>query len=408
MRVDAVVTEGRGLGRPVAAGALSAALLVFLARQDAVTPATFVATAAILTSLSFVALSRTAPCTNGLGRSRASRLRRVGADARGLSVDGELVLPRQTILRTRVKDEPEGGHSVIVEARGLAPSRIVHVGSARIAQALADTLEQTPKDVVELEALPPWARHIRWLTIVLTTSPWILFNLLRHLPGVSILVILALYGVIALPLVLPQRIAIGEDGILLRWAGRRRFVPFGRLRAARATPLGVALEIDGERDLEIRLTHRAEAEPSRRASMLAKIEHGLAHHRALAPAEDEALLTRGERDLDAWIEEMTFLGTADAHGYRTITIPRERLWAVLENPVAEPSAREGAALALRARLDEDERDRLLAIGQKSASPRLRVALDAVAQTMDPPELRVALERAAEELEEEAARRARQR
>ncbi|MDF2697980.1 MAG: uncharacterized protein K0S65_6363, partial [Labilithrix sp.] len=324
--------------------------------------------------------------------------RRVGADSRGLSVDGELVLPRQTILQARVKDEVHGGHSVIVEGRGFAPSRIVHVDSPRLAQALADTLEQTPHDVVEFDALPPWAHRMRWLTIVLTTSPWIFVNLLRHMPGWSILVVMGLYGVIALPMVLPQKVAVGEDGILLRWASRRRFVPFALLRDARATALGVELELDDEHAIEIRLTHRADAESARRAEMLERIEEGLAQHRALAPAEDEALLVRGDRALEAWVEEMNILGTADAYGYRTIAIPRERLWAVLENPGADPSARQGAAIALRARLDDDERDRLLSIGQKSASPRLRVALDAVARAPDAPRLHLALE----ESEDEAA------
>ena len=79
--------------------------------------------------------------------------------------------------------------------------------------------------------------------------------------------------------------------------------------------------------------------------MLERIDDGLTNHRALAPAEDEALLTRGERDLDAWIQEMNVLGTADAHGYRTIAIPRERLWAVLENPGADPSAMSSQSFA---------------------------------------------------------------
>jgi hypothetical protein len=211
-----------------------------------------------------------------------------------------------------------------------------------------------------------------------------------------LLLVLALYGVIALPMVLPQKIAIGEDGILLRWAGRRRFVPFGHLREARATALGIELDLDDDRELEIRLTHRANAAVSQRTSMLERIEEGLANHRALAPAEDEALLTRGERDLDAWIHEMNVLGAAGAYGYRTIAVPRERLWAVLENPTADPSARQGAALALRARLDDDERERLVSIAQKSASPRLRVAIDAVARAPDVPRLRVAIEEAEED------------
>jgi hypothetical protein len=401
MRVDAEVTEGRSLVWPLAAGGVSAALLVFVALQDTVNATTFVAIAALLTALSFIALSRTSPS------SRRGR-RRVGADARGLTVDGELVLPRQTILRTRIRDEPNGGHSVIVEARGLAPSRIIHVDSARIAQALADTLEQTPHDVVEFDVLPPWAHRMRWLTIVLTTSPWILFNLLRHMPGWTVIVVVGLYGVIALPMVLPQKLAIGDDGILLRWAGRRRFVPFGLLREARATKLGVELELEDQREIEIRLTHRADAEVSRRTAILKRIGEGLMHHRALAPAEDEALLTRGERDIDVWIQEMSVLGTEGADGYRAIAIPRERLWSILENPVADPSARQGAALALRVRLDDEERERLASIGHKSASPRMRIALDAVMRVSDVSHLRVALVESEDEDSPGEAARARYR
>ncbi|MCW5834971.1 MAG: hypothetical protein KIS78_21400, partial [Labilithrix sp.] len=56
-----------------------------------------------------------------------------------------------------------------------------------------------------------------------------------------------------------------------------------------------------------------------------------------------------------------------------------------------------------ARLDEDERDRLVAIGQKTASPRLRVSIDAVARAPDPPRLRVALEHADDDERYDSAR-----
>lgn len=384
MRVDAEVSQGRNLVWPLGAAVASAALLAFVSLRLTATTEAVVALAALVTTLAFVALSRGAP------RARGGR-RRIGADSRGLTIDGELVLPRQNILCTRVRDEPEGGHSVVVEARGFAPSRIIHVDSARIAQALADTLEQTGHEVAEFRALPPWAHRMRWLTLVLTTSPWILVNLLRHMPGWTALVVLGLYGLVALPMVLPQRVAIGEDGVLLRWAGHRRFVPFGVLREAHSTPLGVELELANDALIEIRLTHRSDSDTMRRAAMIDRIEQGLSRSRALAPAEDEALLLRGERDLDAWIQEMNFLGASDTHGYRTVAIPRERLWAVLENPNAAPSARQGAALALRARLDDEERERLVSIAHKSASPHLRVAIDAVAHAPDAPRLRVALE-----------------
>jgi hypothetical protein len=384
MRVDAVVTQGRSLAWPASAALVSAALLLVLGLQTPPGTAAFVAVTTLLTALSLAALSRGVPQVTRAGR------RRVGADVRGLSIDGELVLPRSTILRARVKDEPSGGHSVIVEARGLAPSQIVHVESARIAQGLVDTLEQPPHEVVVFDALPPWAHRMRWLAMILTTSPWIFVNLLRFTPPWAIGVVLGLYGVLAVPLMVPQKVAIGDDGIFLRWAGRRRFVPFGQLHEARSTPLGVELELEGARSLEIRLTHRTNEAGPRRAAMLARIEQGMAYHHAFEPGDDEALLARGGRDIDLWMSEMSQLGTAE-RSYRAIALPRERLWAIVENPGADPSARRGAALALRNRLDDDDRDRLLSVAQRSALPSVRVAFDAVARAEDTAPLRIVLE-----------------
>lgn len=387
MRLDAEVSEARSLAWPLGAAGLSASLVVFAALEPGMSAPAFMLLAVMVTALSFVALSRAALESKGVRR-------RVRVDVRGLSIDGELALARQEIAGARVEEEP-GAYAVIVQARGLKRSRVLRVGSARIAQALADTLEQTPTRLIEFEALPPWAHRIRWLALVLSASPWLLLNLARHMPGWMLAGVAGLYGVATLPAVLPQRVSIGDDGLLLRWAGRRRFIPFGVVREARPTPLGIELDLEG-RAVEIRLTHRVDAEAGQRAAMLERIEHGLALHRALEPAEDEALLLRGERGLETWIREMGALGAGDLQGYRALAIPRERLWAVLENPAADPSARQGAALALRARLDDEERERLAAIGDKSAFPPLRIAIDAVTKAPDVPQLRVALERADEE------------
>jgi hypothetical protein len=116
--------------------------------------------------------------------------------------------------------------------------------------------------------------------------------------------------------------------------------------------------------------------------------------------EEETFLARGTRTLPDWIRDMRAFGTGEAGAYRTISIPRERLWSVLESPTADPSAREGAALALHASLDGEERSRVLAIAAKSASPRLRVALDAIADAEDEQRVRVGIEHA-EELDEAA-------
>lgn len=128
MRVDAEVSEGLSLNWPIAAAGVATGLLVFVGMRSAATTLAYVATATAVTALSFIVLAYNTP---GLRRPR--RRRRVRADSRGLSVDGELIVPKQLILRTHVRDEPFGGHSVIIEARGLVPTRIVHVSSSRIA-----------------------------------------------------------------------------------------------------------------------------------------------------------------------------------------------------------------------------------------------------------------------------------
>jgi hypothetical protein len=355
----------------------SALVLLLLGLTAPVSLSTSSGILVLLTVVSFVALTRSG-ARRGSGAVRGS-LQRVAADARGLSVDGELVVPRHAIATARVEDEADGSYTVVVGTHGLGAPRLVRVKSKGAAQALAENLDRSMTTVLEYDALPPWAHRMRWLAMILTTSPWIVFSVLRHLPGAAILFVLGLYGVIALPLLLPQKIAIGDDGVLLKWAGRRRFIPFGAISDARVTSLGVELELRGAPSMEVRLTHRSNAQHQRATAIVNRIHEGMRAHEAVAPADDEALLARGPRDHETWLRDMAALGIADV-GYRSIAIPRERLWAVLENPSADPSARKGAALALHSHLDEEERERLVAIAHKSASPRLRVAVDAIATT----------------------------
>lgn len=268
--------------------------------------------------------------------------------------------------------------SFVALVRGLRPRR----------RALA-TIRQS--EVTEFAVLPPWAHRMRWVAVVLTTSPWIVLNVLRFLPAFSVAVIAVLYAMLGLPLLLPQRLLVGEDGVLLRWAGRTRFVPFARIVAVRETPLGIELDLGWEEPpLEIRVGHRADTQAQKRAQIVARIDAGMAAQRALAHADDEGMLARGERPLEAWIDAAEALGQGDA-GYRVAAIPRDRLWAVLENAAADPSAREAAAIALRVQLADEERERLDLVAQRSASPRLRITLDAVTTGVDAAGLRAVLE-----------------
>ena len=68
--------------------------------------------------------------------------------------------------------------------------------------------------------------------------------------------------------------------------------------------------------------------------------------------------------------------------YRQPAMPPELMWRVLEDPGAPPTARAGAAFALRSLLDEEGRVRMVRIAESCAAPPLRVALDRIASEGD--------------------------
>jgi hypothetical protein len=371
MRAVGVVYRGASPLWPAGLVIASAAVVVVATTTQTITTLAIMAAAATLTTLSFVALARGA-----LGHRRARQA--ITADARGLSVGTKLVLPLHAIARARVRDDSDGVHTVVVTGRRFRGPWFIRVESPRIAQALADALGAESQELARFDALPPWAHGMRWLAVALTTCPWIIFNILRHVPPAVVVGVLSLYGVIALPMILRQRVTVGHDGVFLEWAGRTRFLAYGAVRDVRPTPLGVLIELVTGGTLEIRLTQRSGAEGPRAHRLLARIRRAMAAHRRLPRAEDESLLAQGPREHDAWHREVSALGE-DAGAYRKLSLPRERLWAVVESSAADLSAREGAAIALHAKLDDHERERLAAVARRTASPRLRLVIDAVAR-----------------------------
>jgi hypothetical protein len=322
----------------------------------------------------------------------------VSADASGLTVDGRLVMPRAAITRGYAGTTEEGLAAVFLEGGLLRQACTVFVSSEAEQKALLAALElDGGSRTTVFRALPPWARHLRWLSIVLTASPWVLINVLRLLPAWGWGLVVALYGVVLLPTLLAQQVEVGQDGIFLRWLGNKRFVPFAAIEDVSATEVGVDLALRGGRLMEIRLTQKAGGANAQRDALRTRIKAGVAAQEGLARADEESLLARGARDVETWLRDMRTLGSQEG-GYRAAAVPRERLWEVLESPAADPSAREGAAFALHASLDDEERARLRSLTQRTASPRLRVALDGVAREREEARLRVAAESAALELE----------
>ena len=318
--------------------------------------------------------------------------RHVIADAGGLRVDGTRAIAREQIARVTAVPREDG--VVAVHFVGTRPwhTLVVFVDSVEKSTALIEALEldDARHEVTVYRAQPPWARHFRVLAVLLGASPWLFANNIEWLPTWANVVIVLLYALLLLPALMPLRVEVGEDGLAMHWLGKRSLLRFGDIRSVSASKIGVDLVLMNGKTQEIRLTQKDNAADAAIADLVDRLERGITAHESAAAPDEEALLARGSRDVATWLHDMRALGSG-ASGYRDVLVPRERLWSVLESPSVNPSAREGAALALSASLDEAERARLAMLAQRTVWPRLRVVLEGVSGEHDEGRLRVAVE-----------------
>ena len=201
----------------------------------------------------------------------------------------------------------------------------------------------------------------------------------------------------------PTKIAVGADGVLVSSLLRRSFYPFARIASVRRSDWGVVLTRQSGREVEIRTEAKANTKASTdREALFARVQKRVGDLAALQGAGNAAVLVaRCGRSLEEWTQALRALGGAgagaDGGAYRAPAVPSEELWRILEDPTSDASARAGAAVALRASLDDGGRARLRVAAEESASPRIRVALEAVADEAAD----AALTRALAECEEDA-------
>jgi hypothetical protein len=176
------------------------------------------------------------------------------------------------------------------------------------------------------------------------------------------------------------RVLVGRDGVLAkRGFFRTRFVPFDRIRKvtlrAEESYADAILEVEHVRDLRIRFKALAEAEAFA-TRIRAAAEAGSSD---AAPVGHE--LERGEMEPQTWVQRLRAL--ADLGTSRSGGVTLERLFAVLENPKAEPARRAAAAVAISPRADEPAvRIRIEAAYESSASSELCHVLEAVREGRD--------------------------
>lgn len=353
---------------------------------------------------------------------RAKRRRsKVKADHEGVWQDGKLVVPRAQIadgfFQPRVGRDPNKtssyGSSVrFVDKRRRVLFEIEAEEGEALEMLYALGLDPGSKRAEFSGSSPLYATLARNLLFV--------FGLF----GASLLfaAVMALVGVAApmtpflvMPLVfagmLPSKIAIGVDGVLVRWLWQKKFIPMSQIaRIERADDRTVVLHlVDGREELIYTSMRRRSGFGSswavqHRDAVLARIGEAIMAYRARGPAADiSALVGKGTRTRSEWLGALGKLRGAEG-GYRDAVVRDDDLWRVVEDPSAPEDARGGAALLLRRSLDEAGKARVRVAAEATASPKLRVALDAAASDTADEAMHAALEELAGE-DHEVTRRA---
>lgn len=324
----------------------------------------------------------------------------VRADEQGVSLDGALVVPRARITAGSVVPADDGAFHVRLEQR---PRFAITLGVANAAagRALLQSLGlDAAQTAASFAALPPEERIDRrpvYLDHALPVVagmvvPFLALVALAALDklsmpafagvglGSSLLVLLA-YRITG------ARLTVGADGILRRGAGRKEFIPYAEIDAVRFCVQPSSGSAQQAQGVEIRLRSAeriqwmmlfASTDEPRMETLraLERIREAMESYQRRSAAASVALLERRGRPVAAWINAARGLGSGANADHRTAPLPADVLWSVVEDPSAPSDSRVGAAVALRAGLDEAGMRELRIAVDATAEPRLRIALDA--------------------------------
>jgi hypothetical protein len=305
---------------------------------------------------------------------------RVRADGAGLWIDGVLALPASRILGGWVQPRPLASPIVHVRAAGGRHVRIV-VRDVEQGRALLRTLALDASRVSAhywAMARPlgePRAFGHAGALLGLTLATGLVVG--PSVPPVFAVALVALIVLFA-GLVLPTRVVVGGDGVLLRWLGTVRFVPWSSVTGIEPFDGGVMLALGAAPGDEEWLTLRMPEEhqryhPERDAMVERMVAAWRAHPVATRPEAVSRLLGRDGGRTREWVRAMRAL-VRPAQGFRAASVPVERLWRVVEDPRADRETRTGAAIALAPTLHDADQARLRAVAAGCAEPRLRIAL----------------------------------
>ena len=217
-----------------------------------------------------------------------------------------------------------------------------------------------------------------------------------HAPWIPALLPFLIVALLLLFLV-PARLVVGVDGLLLQWLWMREFIPTKEIADVRRFVLGsgrnrvsgVELGLRNGRAVKLPIGSvwgdDAAGVVQQRVEDVLALAKGSAH-----VAEDALLLARGDLEVRDWIGRLKAIGTGATATLRTAPVMPERLWRVARDPEQAPLARAAAAVALAPSLDQGGRVRLAEVAKTTAAPKLRVALERAASDASEEEIEEAL------------------
>lgn len=189
---------------------------------------------------------------------------------------------------------------------------------------------------------------------------------------------------------LPCKLHIGADGLFIATRIAPTFVAWSDVAAVDLDDRGTVLHRANGTRVSIPMvmpgSRVSEEDRARARSFLAHVAIAREAYRLAQPPAATVLLARKQRSHAEWMRALS-----DREGsFRAVPLLDDQLWAVVESPAAEATARAGAALVLARAGREEDRTRLRVAAEACAAPRLRVVLDKAASGVALPEVEAAL------------------
>lgn len=383
--------SGRGWLVAIALGVPVALLALFIATKREEYEL-FAAVVGFIEALIFFMLPAIAP--DGLSAKNAKV--RVHADREGIVVGKKLLLARRDIESMWIEELRDGTQRVHFAAKRARDDLALLVENDAGARALIEALdlqhdrhaatfavESAPLRTPLMQQL---VRAMIWMGGLALSSAVVYFAIQSAFIGFLLVPVLLVYSMILRRMRSTTRVAIGDDGLVVRAHGALQQIPLNAITKITKTQekREVVLDVDRSANAKAQnllLRFAGNAAEEKANAFVKRARAAQIHLREQDDAESQgmraSLFARAGRPIPQWLEDLRRVGGGGAaEGYRECALPDEELWRILEHPAADSSARAGALIALRSRLDELGRIRIAQIAGATAHQDLRAALDA--------------------------------